>query len=59
MRYYPPVPTVARTLDNDMQIGGVMVLKGLEININFLQLHKHKDLWEDPQVTKFTLSLSE
>ena len=48
MRLYPPVLELSRELSKDMEIGGVMIPKGVDVSINIVPLHRHPDVWENP-----------
>lgn len=51
MRITPPVPLVARTLTEDVVIGGVKCPAGLTIDIPFYAMHHSEDVF--PQPDKF------
>lgn len=50
LRLYPPVWTLARMAVEDDQIDGIEVKKGRMVFISPWVIHRHPDLWSDPEV---------
>ena len=48
MRLYPPVLDLSRRLSKDMEIEGVLIPKGVNVSINIISLHRHPDVWDNP-----------
>ena len=48
MRLYPPVPQILRTTTTDTEIEGCIFPKGTMVNIAIFQIHRHPDIWENP-----------
>jgi cytochrome P450 len=57
MRLYAPVPVMTRVPTEATEIGGHPVAKGAHVVIPLWCIHRHKQLWEDPNrfdPTRFT-----
>ncbi|MEO1281334.1 MAG: cytochrome P450 [Pseudomonadota bacterium] len=54
MRVYPSVPLLMRVSAKGQQIGGFNIKKGAVIFLPILAIHRHEDLWEDPNVFDHT-----
>jgi cytochrome P450 len=65
LRLMPPAPLIGRTLteateaccawllrrwDSHVQLAGCLLPKGTDIAISIYSLHRHPDLWSDPDV---------
>lgn len=48
MRVYPPVPTLTRIAKKDLELDGFKVAGGSLIFIPIYAVHRHRQLWEDP-----------
>lgn len=48
LRLYPPAPSIGRKLDEDCVIGGQVVPKGASLTIFISFIHRHPDVWENP-----------
>ena len=48
MRLYPPAPETLRTTTENIEIDGHVLPKGVSLSIIFFQIHRHPDLWENP-----------
>ena len=48
MRLYPPVFQIFREASEDMDLGGYQVPKGTQIRIAILNMHRHPDIWPNP-----------
>ena len=48
MRLYPPVTPFHRQCSEDIELDGHMLPKGTPIMISLLFLHRHPDIWENP-----------
>ena len=48
MRLYPPVYAVYREASEDLELGGYDVLKGTQLRISILNIHRHPDTWPNP-----------
>ena len=48
MRLYPPVFIIFRETGQDLEIEGTIVPKGVQILISIFHLHRHPDVWENP-----------
>ena len=48
MRLYPPVPEFFRKLSKDTELDGVVVPRGTSIAVKMAALHRHPDIWENP-----------
>ena len=48
MRLYPPVPGFFRKLSKDTELDGVVVPQGTSISVIIAALHRHPDIWENP-----------
>ena len=48
MRLYPPVAQVHRLLSKDTELDGLLIPKGTRVTVNMLSLHRHPDIWENP-----------
>ncbi len=47
-RLYATMPTVARTIAEDMKIEGNIVPKGMTVFVNILTIRRHPEIWENP-----------
>ncbi|XP_046547537.1 cytochrome P450 4F2-like [Haliotis rubra] len=50
LRFHSPVPFIARQTEDDVNIGGVMIPTGSIVSVSIYNLHRHPDLWEEPDV---------
>ena len=48
MRLYPPVFNYFRKTSADIELDGYLVPKGVLIAINVYSIHRHPDIWENP-----------
>jgi cytochrome P450 len=48
MRLYPPAPVMTRVAAEDMTLGSKIVPAGTLIVIPIFAVHRHRQLWEDP-----------
>lgn len=48
MRLYPPAPVISRAAAQDCVLGGRPIRKGALITIPIYCLHRHRQLWSDP-----------
>ena len=48
LRMYPPAPFIGRKLAEDLVVDGWRIPKGHDVMINIYFLHRHPDVWEDP-----------
>ena len=48
MRLYPPVFMFIRTTTEDTEIESHVIPKGITITMSVIQIHRHPDLWENP-----------
>ena len=48
MRLYPPVFFIGREASEDMELDGYMIPKGSHLNILIYSIHRHPDIWENP-----------
>ena len=48
MRLYPPVSTIVREAEEDVEVCGYTIPKGAMIGLQFFTLHRHPDVWENP-----------
>lgn len=51
LRLYPPVPLIARELEEDTVIDGHKIYKNTDVVVAILWLHRNEKYWEEP--TKF------
>lgn len=51
LRFYPPVPLIARELEEDTVIDGHKIYKNTDVAVAILWLHRNDKYWEEP--TKF------
>ena len=49
MRLYPPVPAIFRKLSKDTELDGVVLPQGTSVTIIKPALHRHPDIWENPE----------
>ncbi|GBQ03515.1 cytochrome P450 [Streptomyces spongiicola] len=49
MRLYPPVWILPRVAQSDDEVGGFTVPAGADVLISPYTLHRHPDLWEEPE----------
>ncbi len=49
LRLYPPVPMVARRVDQETHLGGYRLPKDSLVFISIYHLHRHRDLWDEPE----------
>ena len=50
LRLYPPAFMLTRVSREDCQLGGATVRAGTRVNIPVYAVHRHRKLWEDPDV---------
>ena len=48
MRLYPPAPVIFKQASQDVEIEGAIIPKGVPIIVSILHLHRHPDVWENP-----------
>ena len=48
MRLYPPVIEFHRQLSKDVELDGVVVPKHTRVSVNMPGLHRHPDVWDNP-----------
>jgi cytochrome P450 len=48
LRLYPPVPILSRVAARDLDLGGRQFNKGTIFIIPIYAIHRHKQLWDDP-----------
>jgi len=48
LRLYPPVPILSRIAARDLDLGGHHFTKGTVFIIPIYAIHRHKELWDDP-----------
>ena len=48
MRLYPPVGSIVREANQDLEVCGYTIPKGAQISIPIFSLHRHPDVWENP-----------
>ncbi|XP_045459714.1 cytochrome P450 4d2-like [Melitaea cinxia] len=48
LRIYPSVPLVERLVTKDTDLGDVKLLKGSTVIVNFFELHRHPELYDNP-----------
>ncbi len=48
MRLYPPVFNVYRMASKDIELDGHVIPEGTELGIFIFSIHRHPDLWENP-----------
>lgn len=48
MRLYPPAPIISRTPTADMKIGETAIRARTQVVIPIYAIHRHRNLWEDP-----------
>ena len=48
MRLYPPVDKIVREANQDLEVCGYTIPKGVQILIAIFSLHRHPDVWENP-----------
>jgi len=48
LRLYPPVPSITRHAATDVEVGGQKIAAGTLINIPIFVLHRHRNIWRDP-----------
>ena len=49
MRLYPPVIEIHRQLSKDTELEGLLIPKGTRVSVNMPALHRHPDIWENPE----------
>lgn len=49
LRLYPPVPVIARRMDEDLEIDGYVLPKGIDVIVHPFIMHRQPDVWEDPE----------
>ena len=49
MRLYPPAPAIDRIARTDISFHGIDIKKGDFIVIGIMPLHRHEDIWENPE----------
>lgn len=47
LRLYPPAPGILRTPLRDMELGGFRIPKGSIVFVNFYNIHRHPDFWNE------------
>ena len=50
MRLYPPVIRITRVTTEEIELDGVTIPKGVNINLNIQSMHRNQAVWEDPLV---------
>jgi len=50
LRLHPPVPSIGRKTDQDLDIGDTKIPKGTEFYIIVSAHHYNEELWEDPEL---------
>lgn len=50
MRLYPVAFSIWRKAKNDFETGGYLIPKGKSICISIFNVHRHPNIWEDPDV---------
>ena len=50
LRLFPPVPGVGRTLAQPTEIDGHQMAKGTPVAAMMYAVHRHPDVWENPDV---------
>ncbi|XP_071111836.1 cytochrome P450 4F6-like [Haliotis cracherodii] len=50
LRYHSPVPFIARQTEDVVNIGGVTLPTGTIVAVSIYNLHRHPDIWEEPDV---------
>ena len=50
MRLYPSLPLMSRMCAEDVEVGGLNVTKGTFVFIPIYAIHRHRLLWDDPDV---------
>ncbi len=50
MRLYPPAPIISRAVMREFTIGAHTIPAGTIIYVPIYAVHRHADLWEDPQL---------
>ena len=48
LRLYPPVAFIGRKTDEEVTIDGKVIPKGSEVTIFIYLIHRHPDLWDEP-----------
>jgi cytochrome P450 len=48
MRLYPPAPIISRRAAEDVELGGQTIRAGTFIVVPIYAVHRHRQLWEDP-----------
>jgi len=48
LRLYPSVPTIARSMTEDTQVGKHVIPKGTDVYIHPYIIHRQEDCWENP-----------
>lgn len=46
MRVYPPVPTLTREAERDMDLGGYKIEKGTMLGVAVFSMHKNPAYWK-------------
>jgi len=52
LRLYPPIPLVSRTLDEDMEIEGYTIRKGVNVSVRPFVIHRNPAVWSSPEEFK-------
>jgi cytochrome P450 family 4 len=47
LRLYPSVPTIERTISEDVEVDGYQIPAGVSISLLFYALHRNEDLYPD------------
>ena len=50
MRLYPPAPVISRITSEATELGGEPVAAGVQTVIPIYAIHRHKKLWDDPDL---------
>lgn len=65
LRLYPPVLIIGRELENDMTVKSnlhqryeTVVPRSCRALVNIFTLHRNENMWEDPEVSAVTVTLS-
>lgn len=50
MRLYPPAAVITRETVRDIRIGAERIAQGTTVNIPVYAVHRHRALWDDPEI---------
>ena len=50
MRIYPPVPTLTREAERDMDLGGYKIEKGTMLGVAVFSMHNNRAYWKVREV---------